>query len=221
MPPCSAAASVVTTAPPRPARHRTTSRAATPAMTATPPMPGHRRPVFDHSTVTGNCSQLSQRHRPPPASTADPHPDHRRVRGLSQHHHLGAGSAGSTMPPCSAAASVVTTAPPPPARRPDHIPSGNTCDDCHTTNAWTPGVFDHSTVTGNCSQLPQRHLRHRQAHRPHPDHRRVRGLSQHHHLGAGSAGRPCRRARHLLQLSQRHHRHRQDPGSHPERHHLR
>jgi hypothetical protein len=34
----------------------------------------------------------------------------------------------------------------------DHIASGNTCDDCHTTNAWLPAVFDHAGVApGTCS----------------------------------------------------------------------
>jgi hypothetical protein len=38
-----------------------------------------------------------------------------------------------------------------PGKLPNHIASGNTCDDCHTTNAWIPAVFDHSGVTAPCS----------------------------------------------------------------------
>jgi hypothetical protein len=34
----------------------------------------------------------------------------------------------------------------------NHVASGNTCDDCHTTNAWIPAVFDHGgVVPGTCS----------------------------------------------------------------------
>ena len=34
----------------------------------------------------------------------------------------------------------------------NHIISGNTCDDCHTTNGWTPAVFDHNSVSpGTCT----------------------------------------------------------------------
>ncbi len=34
----------------------------------------------------------------------------------------------------------------------NHIPSGNTCDDCHSTNAWLPAVFDHVNVSpGTCT----------------------------------------------------------------------
>jgi hypothetical protein len=37
-------------------------------------------------------------------------------------------------------------------KTPDHIPSGTTCDDCHTSNAWIPAVFDHSAVSpGTCT----------------------------------------------------------------------
>jgi len=33
-----------------------------------------------------------------------------------------------------------------------HIASDNTCDDCHTTTAWLPAVFDHGSVApGTCS----------------------------------------------------------------------
>ena len=32
-----------------------------------------------------------------------------------------------------------------------HITSNDMCDDCHTTNAWTPAVFDHNAVVpGSC-----------------------------------------------------------------------
>jgi hypothetical protein len=32
-----------------------------------------------------------------------------------------------------------------------HIASNDQCDDCHTTNAWIPAVFDHASVTpGTC-----------------------------------------------------------------------
>ncbi|HHJ13766.1 MAG TPA: hypothetical protein ENJ79_05220 [Gammaproteobacteria bacterium] len=34
----------------------------------------------------------------------------------------------------------------------NHIASSNTCDDCHTTNAWSPAVFDHNSVSpGTCN----------------------------------------------------------------------
>jgi hypothetical protein len=33
---------------------------------------------------------------------------------------------------------------------PDHIASGNNCDDCHTTVAWLPATYDHANVTDNC-----------------------------------------------------------------------
>jgi predicted CXXCH cytochrome family protein len=34
----------------------------------------------------------------------------------------------------------------------NHLPSGNTCDDCHSTNTWTTAVFDHGTVApGSCT----------------------------------------------------------------------
>ena len=33
----------------------------------------------------------------------------------------------------------------------NHIQSTNTCDDCHTTNAWVPANMDHSDVTAACS----------------------------------------------------------------------
>lgn len=34
----------------------------------------------------------------------------------------------------------------------NHLPSGNTCDDCHSTNGWTPALFDHSGVApGSCT----------------------------------------------------------------------
>jgi len=34
----------------------------------------------------------------------------------------------------------------------DHIPSSNQCDDCHTTFTWLEVRFEHSGVTGACSQ---------------------------------------------------------------------
>jgi hypothetical protein len=33
-----------------------------------------------------------------------------------------------------------------------HIPSNNSCDNCHTVNAWTPARFEHVGVASNCSQ---------------------------------------------------------------------
>jgi hypothetical protein len=34
----------------------------------------------------------------------------------------------------------------------NHIASNNTCDDCHSTNAWIPAVFDHASVApGTCT----------------------------------------------------------------------
>ncbi len=33
-----------------------------------------------------------------------------------------------------------------------HIPSNNSCDNCHTVNAWTPARFEHIGVAMNCSQ---------------------------------------------------------------------
>ena len=36
-------------------------------------------------------------------------------------------------------------------RQHSHISSGNTCDDCHTTNGWVPANMDHTSVTGTCS----------------------------------------------------------------------
>jgi hypothetical protein len=37
-------------------------------------------------------------------------------------------------------------------KHPAHIASGDTCDDCHTTIAWTPAVFDHvGILPGTCS----------------------------------------------------------------------
>jgi len=33
-----------------------------------------------------------------------------------------------------------------------HIPSNNSCDNCHTVNAWTPARFEHLGVTLSCSQ---------------------------------------------------------------------
>jgi hypothetical protein len=34
---------------------------------------------------------------------------------------------------------------------PGHIPSSNTCGDCHTTVTWTGAVFDHTGITTNCA----------------------------------------------------------------------
>jgi hypothetical protein len=35
----------------------------------------------------------------------------------------------------------------------NHLPTGDNCEDCHTTAAWVPAVFDHAGVTpGTCSQ---------------------------------------------------------------------
>ncbi|MCW8844355.1 MAG: cytochrome c3 family protein, partial [Gammaproteobacteria bacterium] len=37
-------------------------------------------------------------------------------------------------------------------KTPTHVPSADTCDDCHTSNAWVPAVFDHAGVNpGTCS----------------------------------------------------------------------
>ncbi|MET0014744.1 MAG: hypothetical protein ABW088_13925, partial [Sedimenticola sp.] len=36
-------------------------------------------------------------------------------------------------------------------KSPGHIPSGNTCDDCHTTRTWLGAVFDHSSTTTSCT----------------------------------------------------------------------
>ena len=36
-------------------------------------------------------------------------------------------------------------------KTPDHLPSANTCDDCHTTAAWTPARFDHAGITSSCA----------------------------------------------------------------------
>ena len=33
---------------------------------------------------------------------------------------------------------------------PTHIQTSQSCDDCHTTSAWTPTHFDHTAVTGTC-----------------------------------------------------------------------
>ncbi|MCC7200910.1 MAG: cytochrome C, partial [Gammaproteobacteria bacterium] len=34
----------------------------------------------------------------------------------------------------------------------NHLPTGNTCESCHTTTAWTPARFDHAGVSpGTCS----------------------------------------------------------------------
>jgi predicted CXXCH cytochrome family protein len=30
-----------------------------------------------------------------------------------------------------------------------HIPSGEVCDDCHTTAAWVPANFDHVNISGD------------------------------------------------------------------------
>jgi hypothetical protein len=34
---------------------------------------------------------------------------------------------------------------------PTHLPTGNVCDDCHVTAAWTSVRFDHSGITSPCS----------------------------------------------------------------------
>ncbi|NWG92774.1 MAG: hypothetical protein HXY21_09750, partial [Parvularculaceae bacterium] len=34
---------------------------------------------------------------------------------------------------------------------PNHVRSGNQCEECHATNGWTPARFDHSTVSGPCA----------------------------------------------------------------------
>ena len=31
-----------------------------------------------------------------------------------------------------------------------HPASGDSCDNCHTTNGWLPANFDHDNITGNC-----------------------------------------------------------------------
>ena len=33
----------------------------------------------------------------------------------------------------------------------NHISSGTTCDDCHSTSVWSPANVDHGTVAGSCS----------------------------------------------------------------------
>ena len=33
---------------------------------------------------------------------------------------------------------------------PQHLPSSNECDDCHSTTAWVPAVFDHSGIVDGC-----------------------------------------------------------------------
>jgi predicted CXXCH cytochrome family protein len=35
-------------------------------------------------------------------------------------------------------------------KTPNHIASGNNCDDCHSTVGWLPANFDHVNITGNC-----------------------------------------------------------------------
>ena len=37
-----------------------------------------------------------------------------------------------------------------PGKHPQHIPSSNFCDDCHTVNSWTGARFDHSDAMGEC-----------------------------------------------------------------------
>jgi hypothetical protein len=36
------------------------------------------------------------------------------------------------------------------AKSATHLPTPNTCGDCHTTAAWSPARFDHAGVTGTC-----------------------------------------------------------------------
>ena len=38
-----------------------------------------------------------------------------------------------------------------PGKTATHVPSPNTCDDCHNTGGWIPAVFDHSGITGACT----------------------------------------------------------------------
>ncbi|MCZ4263483.1 hypothetical protein O4G76_21930, partial [Limimaricola sp. G21655-S1] len=33
----------------------------------------------------------------------------------------------------------------------NHIPSSNTCDDCHVVTDWTDVRFDHASVSGACA----------------------------------------------------------------------
>ena len=36
-------------------------------------------------------------------------------------------------------------------KTPTHIPSDNTCDNCHSPLAWKPARFDHTGITNNCA----------------------------------------------------------------------
>ena len=35
-------------------------------------------------------------------------------------------------------------------KQPSHLPTGQDCDVCHTNTAFTPSIFDHLGITGNC-----------------------------------------------------------------------
>ena len=71
-------------------------------------------------------------------------------------------------------------------KNPTHITSGDTCDDCHTTNGWMPANFRSRQYHWQLRQLSQRHRRHRQKPDPYPDQQCLRGLPHRRYLRAGA-----------------------------------
>ena len=79
-----------------------------------------------------------------------PHGDDQRLRGLPHDSYVRAGCARRSFASGRHCASCHngTTAP---GKRAGHIATSNTCENCHTTSAWTPANFDHDNITGSCA----------------------------------------------------------------------
>ena len=96
---------------------------------------------------------------------------------------LDAGRNASITPRSSAPAAPVTTAPRRPASTPSTYPSGDTCDDCHTTDGWLPATFDHATSRATASAATTAPTRPARIPNAHQHDQRLRGLPQHRRCG--------------------------------------
>ena len=151
-------------------------------------MAGRRR-AFDHATVTGNC--CSSCHNGTTATGK--HTTHIQTtrtcaRTATPARPPGHQCCRSIIPPCTGSCFSCHNGTTATGKTPITLPAATTCDDCHTTNAWTPAVFDHAmspATAAVATTAPPPPASTSSTSRPITV---CEDCHQHHHLVTGAAG---------------------------------
>ena len=187
--------------PPAAAASATRARRRTPPRCVAAPSAGLAGALTVGPSITARVAgtrlrqlpRRGQRHR----QAAEPHHHQRQLRKLPHDARLAAGDPRRS-PQVRGTLRQLPQRRTAPGKPANHLASSDTCETCHTTNAWTPARFDHAAVAAaHLHELPRCACTPPACRAsPRADHRAMRHLPRHARLEARQ-GRSHRRSRRL------------------------